>query len=221
MSYLADKLEGLDQYFEQKNESEKWFMILLFAFVIAYVVYDYSFASAKALHDQSIRTKKTLTKKIHEEEVYLSSISMPKSIKGDRNHKVKVYTQEIERKKASIVSYNKRIGVINSNLNKLSDLLFNQKNWSLFLNSITERASGNGIQINTLRNKYVDNNGSFGHVLEISLNCEGDFENIIHFMNDLEQNTLVTDIYSSRVHSDVNRSTIVSDINISVWGVNH
>jgi hypothetical protein len=77
------------------------------------------------------------------------------------------------------------------------------------------------VELGLLSSKYVDNNGSFGHVLEIGLQCKGKYKNIIGFMNDLEQNTLVTDVYSSRVYSDANKSSIYSDINISVWGVNH
>ncbi len=220
MSYMADKLEAMDAYFEHKSESEKWIMILFFAGAVAFLAYSYFFPYAKSLYDQSVLTHKTITKKIYEEKTYLESISDPKN-KKNRNYKVNLYTQEIKKKKENVASYNKKISVINSNLDKLSDLLFNQKNWSLFLDSITHRAAANGIQINRLTNKYVDSNGSFGHVLEIGLNCEGGFKNILHFINDMEQNTLVTDIYSSNIYTDINKSTIISDINISVWGVNH
>ena len=217
MSYMADKLETMDTYFEHKSELEKWIMIFFFAGAVGFLAYSYFFPYAKNLYDQSVLTHKNITKKIHEEKTYLNSISKD----GDRNYKVRIYSNEIRKKKENIESYNKRIVVINGNLDKLSDLLFNQKNWSLFLDSITHRASANGIQINRLTNKYVDSNGSFGHVLEIGLNCEGGFKNILQFINDMEQNTLVTDIYRSNVYTDVNKSTIISDINISVWGVNH
>jgi hypothetical protein len=217
MSYIADKLEATDSYFEHKSESEKWIMIIFFAGAVAFLAYSYFFPYAKSLYDQSVLAHKAITKKIHEEKTYLNSISK----NGDREYKVKLYTQEIAGKNNTVKSYSKKITVIDSNLNKLSDLLFNQKNWSLFLDSITSRAASNGIQINKMINKYVDNNESFGHVLEIGLNCEGSFKNTIDFINDIEQNTLVTDIYRSNIHADSNRSTIVSDINISVWGVNH
>jgi hypothetical protein len=217
MSYIADKLEAMDSYFEHKSESEKWVMILFFAGAVAFLAYSYLFPYAKSLYEQSVLTHKTISKKIHEEKTYLKSISK----NGDREYKVKLYTQEIAGKNNAVKSYNKRITVIDGNLNKLSDLLFNQKNWSLFLDSITSRAASNGIQINKMINKYVDSNESFGHVLEIGLNCEGNFKNIINFLNDIEQNTLVTDIYRSNIYTDVNKSTIVSDIIISVWGVNH
>ena len=217
MSYMADKLEAMDEYFENKKESEKWIMIFLFAGAVAFLVYSYFFPYAKNLYDKSIVTHKTISKKIHEEKTYLNSISR----NGDRNYRLNLYNKEIKEKKESIKFQKQKIGVIDGNLNKLSDLLFNQKSWSLFLDSITHRAAVNNIQINSLINKYVDSNGSFGHVLEIGMNCEGGYKNILQFINDMEQNTLVTDVYSSNIYTDANKSTIISDINISVWGVNH
>jgi len=217
MSYIADKMEATDAYFEHKSESEKWIMILFFAAAVAFLAYSYFFPYAKGLYEQSILSHKAISKKIYEENTYLQSISK----NGDREYKVRLYIQRIARKKKEVLSQKQKILVIDGNLDKLSDLLFNQKNWSLFLDSITHRAAANGIQINRLTNKYVDSNGSFGHVLEIGLNCEGRFKNILNFINDMEQNTLVTDIYSSSIYADANQSTIFSDINISVWGVNH
>lgn len=216
MNYIANKLEDLDGYFEQKSTAEKWTMIALFAGVVAFLAYDYFYDDAKKFHDRSIQHGKELTKKINEEEVYLRSISK----NGDREFKVKQYDIKIESQKQLITMEKKKIVVIDDNLAKLSDLLFNRKNWSLFLDSITEGASVNSIKIDSLSNKYVDDNHSFGHVLEINIKCEGDFGDMANFINDLEQNTLVTDVYSSRIYTDLNRSAILSDINISVWGVN-
>jgi hypothetical protein len=100
-------------------------------------------------------------------------------------------------------------------------MLFNQKSWSLFLDSITTRAHKREVEIVSIQNQYVDSNGSFGHVLEVGLHCQGEFPGIVRFVNDLEQNTLVTDVYDSRIYTEPNNTQVMADINISVWGVNH
>ena len=100
-------------------------------------------------------------------------------------------------------------------------MLFNQKSWSRFLNSLTNSAEVQNVDIRKIVNDYVDNNGSFGHVLEIGIECQGSYKNIVKFMNELEQNILVTDIYGTSLILDTNASEIVADINISVWGINH
>lgn len=217
MKYIADKLEELDHYFENKSEIEKWIMISMLAGAVAMMMYTYLYPVAKEMYDSSLLEQKTVTKKINEQKTYLKSISR----NGDMNYKVRQIEGQIRSKKNSIKNEEKKISVINNNLDKLSDMLFNKKSWSNFLYSITHRAAENSVVVELMVNKNVDTNNSFGHVLEIGIRCAGDFKNIIKFMNDLEQNALVTDIYKSKIYVDTNRSIIMSDINISVWGVNH
>jgi len=100
--------------------------------------------------------------------------------------------------------------------------LFNQKSWSKFLNSITSKAEIQNVDLQYITNKYVDEHqGSFGHVLEIGVGCRGEYKNIVKFMNELEQNVLVTDIFKTEFTSDTNSSNVIADIHISVWGINH
>jgi hypothetical protein len=40
------------------------------------------------------------------------------------------------------------------------------------------------------------------------------------FINDLEQNKLVTDVYQTDVYLDPEQNTIAADLKVSVWGVN-
>jgi len=217
MKFIEDKLEELDNYFAPKKESEKWLIILGVAGIIAYLAYAYLLPYTEEKYKKSEITKKNIQKSIVDNNTYLNSIT----VGGDRNYYVKKYTKDIERKKNQIVKLNKKITFINTNIQKLSDMLFNRKSWSKFLNSITDRAEVQNVDIKYISNDYVDNKGSFGHVLEIGIGCKGSYKNIVKFMNELEQNTLVTDIYGTNLVLDADASEIVADINISVWGINH
>ncbi len=217
MKFLEDKLEALDAYFEPKKESEKWLMILGVAGFIAYIAYAYLLPYTEDMYNKSENTKKSIQKSIIDNNTYLNSIT----VSGDRNFYVKKFDRDIKMKKESIIRINNNIKFIDKNLGKLSDMLFNQKSWSRFLNSITHTAEVQNVNLNYITNKYVDSNGSFGHVLEIALGCKGDYRNIVKFINEIEQNTLVTDIYGTKFTSDMNSSNILADINISVWGINH
>jgi len=217
MKFIEDKLEQLDAYFAPKKESEKWLVILGVAGVISYLAYSYLLPYTESMYKKSVKTKKSIEKSIKDNKMYLNSIT----VGGDRDYKVKKFDQEIIRKKDKIVKTKKKITFINDNLNQLSDMLFNQKSWSRFLNSITDKAEINNVDIEYISNHYVDNNGSFGYVLEIAVGAKGDYKGIVKFMNALEQNTLVTDIYGTKFSPDVNSSDILADINISVWGINH
>ena len=216
MKFIEDKLEELDAYFAPKKESEKWLIILGIAGFITYLAYAYLLPYTEQMHKKSDIALKAVEKSIKDNTIYLNGIT----VNGDRDYYVKKYTRDIANKKKKIEKTKKKIAFIDMNLNKLSDMLFNQKNWSIFLNSITDRAAVQDVDIKYIANKYVDNNGSFGHVLEVGIGCQGEYKNIVKFMNEMEQNVLVTDIYGTKMHMDENSSKVVADINISVWGIN-
>jgi len=217
MKFIEDKLEELDNYFAPKKESEKWLIILGVAGIIAYLAYAYLLPYTEEKYKKSEITMKNIQKSIADNNTYLNSIT----VGGDRDYYVKKYDNDIARKKKNIVTLNEKIKFIDSNLQKLSDMLFNQKSWSRFLNSITDRAEVQNVDVKYISNKYIDNKGSFGHVLEVGIGCQGSYKNIVKFMNELEQNTLVTDIYGTDMVLDANASQVVADINVSVWGINH
>ncbi len=217
MKFLEDKLEALDTYFAPKKESEKWLMILGVAGLIAYVAYAYLLPYTETMYKKSESTKKSIQKSIVDNNTYLNSIT----VGGDREYYIKKFDQDIVNKNKNITKVNENIKFIDKNLEKLSDMLFNQKSWSKFLNSITHTAEIQNVDLGYITNKYVDSNGSFGYVLEIGLGCQGEYRNIVKFINELEQNTLVTDIYGTTFTSEPNSTSILADINISVWGINH
>jgi len=218
MKFIENKLEELDSYFAPKKESEKWLIILGIAGIIAYLAYAYLLPYTEKMYKKSETSKKSIQKSIVDNNTYLNSIT----VGGDREFYVKKFDRDIVTKKSNIVNLNKKIKFVNANLEKLSDMLFNQKSWSKFLNSITDKAVIQNVDIQYIANKYVDNKGSFGHVLEIGIGCKGEYKGIVKFMNELEQNVLVTDIYGTKFSLDQNASKkIVADINISVWGINN
>ncbi len=210
-------LYSLDNLFKDKSENEKWMIILMITVVIGYLSYSLFLPYAEDKYKKSQSTKKRLDKSILTNKQYLNSIS----VGGDRDYYIKKYDKDILNLERKIKKTNSDINFISAKLEELSPLLFNKESWSIFLNSITAQAKKQSVAIDYIENKYVDNNGSFGHVLEISVGCKGEYRNLVKFINKLEKNILVTDIYQSSIRLDENRTTTIADINISVWGINH
>ncbi len=217
MKALMNLLNSLDEFFEPKSDNEKWMAIGMVFVVIGYLSYSLFLPYAEDRYNASDREKKKLQKSIITHKEYLNSIT----INGDRGFYVKKYDNDIKVLKKKIVDSNDDISFISSSLEELSGLMFNKENWSKFLNSIAQQAKKQSVNINYIENNYVDNNGSFGHVLQIAVGCDGSYKNITKFMNQLEKNVLVTDIYGTHIYLDKNNTTTAADINISVWGINH
>ena len=217
MKFVEDKLEELDAYFAPKKESEKWMFIFAIAFFIGYIAYMYLLPYTEKMFKKSESTKKTIQKSIADNNIYLNSIT----VNGNRQYYVNKFNRDIANKEKKIIHINEKIVFVDTNLEKLSDMLFNQKSWSKFLNSITTKAEIQNVDIEYIENKYVDNNGSFGHVLEIEVGCKGEYKGIVKFINEIEQNVLVTDVFGTKISLDPNSSQVLADINISVWGINY
>jgi len=217
MKSLINILNSLDDYFETKSDNEKWMMIGMMTIIIGYISYTFFYPFAEEKFKQAQRKNNALQKNISSNKQYLQSITK----NGDRNFYVKKYDKDIKNLEKNIDKANDNINFISENLEKLSPLMFNKENWSKFLNSITKQAKEQRVKINYIDNTYVDNNGSFGHVLQTGVGCTGTYKNITKFINRLESSVLVTDIYGLDLYSDQNNTAVSADINISVWGVNH
>jgi len=210
-------LIGLDNFFKDKSENEKWMIILMITLVIGYLSYSLFLPYAQDKYKKSIAKKRGLEKSIMVNKQYIAGIT----VNGDRDFYIKKYDKDILRFERDIKKTNGDINYISSKLEELSPLLFNKESWSKFLDSITKEAREQKVKIDYIDNEYVDSNGSFGHVLEIAVGCIGEYRDIAKFINKLEKNILVTDIYQMDIRLDENKTINIADINVSVWGINH
>ncbi|MDD5406213.1 MAG: type 4a pilus biogenesis protein PilO [Sulfurovaceae bacterium] len=218
MKFFEDILEKLDNYFNTKKNNEK--NIIIFGVGILIFVFAY-YLLLPITEDRFNRTeneKKQVEKILNEQKDYMNSIS----VNGDKDYYVKQYTQELKQIKQSIADLTLKTNLINESMKKLSDMIFNEKSWSNFLNSITGKAEDNNIDILKINNRKIESNStSFGHVLEIQIQCQGEYKDILKFINELEQTKLVTDVYGSKIKINKKRTATVADLNVSVWGVNN
>ena len=216
MKAIANELEKMDSYFSDKKESEKWLMILGFAGIITFLAYTYLLPYAEDIYKTSEAKKNRLTKHIAEENAYLRSIT----VNGDRNFYVKKFDRDIAGRKKRITVLNRKIAYIDSKLTELEGMLFNEKSWSNFLNTITSLAKKYNINIEYIRDQHVDSNSSYGRVLEMELSYRAQYRDVLAFMHDLEQSKLVTDVAQIDLSGD-RSGGIYSNIKLSVWGINH
>ncbi len=217
MKAWINLLNGLDDFFDAKSDNEKWMLIGIVFVFIGYLSYSFFLPYAEDRYNKSVRNKKSLQKSILSSKQYLQGIT----VSGDRDFYIKKYDNDISNLEKSITKVHDKITFISTSLEELSPLMFNKESWSKFLNSITKEAKSENVKIDYIDNSYVNNKGSFGHVLQIEVGCNGSYKNIVKFLNKLEKNVLVTDIYGSSIYLNSEHTNILSDINISVWGINH
>ncbi|WP_281950835.1 type 4a pilus biogenesis protein PilO [Nitrosophilus kaiyonis] len=207
-------MEKIDNYLSTKKPSEQkiiYFSIFLILFVLSY---QYLFPYTEKIVKRSENQKREIQRKINEDKNYIASIT----VNGDKEFIIKSLQKDIKKLKKEFTNIKHNNEYLDFQIHTLSNLLYNEKNWAKFLDSIAAKAKKHNININFISNEFVKNSKNFGHVLEIEIGCDGEFKNLIGFINSIEQSELVVDIYGMDLTS---KADIETNLKVSVWGINY
>lgn len=214
MKIVEDILEKIDNYFEDKKESDFYLIIFGIAFAIGFFTYNVLIPTTEEMLNRDIKRQKALESKLTEEKNYLRSVT----INGDNRFLIKKLKKEISGLKRDIKNIRELNEYLDYQIKTLSKLLFNERSWSKFLYSIAEKASNYGVDIFSISNSFIQNSENFGDILEIDIECEGSYKGVIEFINSIEESELVVDIYDITLEKE---KYIKANLKVSVWGINY
>jgi len=206
---IENYLHDIDNFFKDKEPKEIYMiylMIIASIFAFSYMLFwDSSFDS----FEKTKNDVKRVSNQIHADEEYLR-----------RNPKMKITQLENEIKKTNekMLLMRKNNEYIKHKIESISFLIYDEEAWGRYLDSITTNSQKYNLQIHTLTNKYAKVGSSFGHILDIAVVSEGNFNNTLKFINALEQNDLVVDVHDFNLTMQEN---LHSELNISVWGIKY
>lgn len=206
---IESLLHKLDNFFKEKSQKDVYIvyiMIVAVLFAFSYPSYDIARNSFETLK----RQVSEITAKLNEDKAYLQV---------NTQEKVSQLESEIKNLEAELVVQKNNNVYIKSKIETISSLIYDEKAWGAYLNSISINAQKHNVELLNLSNQYTFNNGfSFGHVLDISLEVHGSYTDTLKFINSLEQSELVVDIHDFSIKAE---DRLNSDINISVWGITY
>jgi len=206
---IEDYLHKIDTVFKGKEQKEiymTYLMVVAVIFAFAYLLFwDSSFESFK----QTRANVQKLEKQIASDKQYLSHNPQTKIVQLDR---------EIKNINKEMLANKDNNAYIKSKIETISSLIYDERAWGEYLDSITTNAQKYHIKMDNLTNKYSKVGSSFGHILDITVDSEGNFKNTVKFINSLEQSDLVVDIHDFTITAD---DTLISHLQISVWGIKY
>jgi predicted PurR-regulated permease PerM len=206
---IEDYLHKIDTLFKSKEKKEiymTYIMIVAGIFAFAYFFFwNSSFQNFKQTHANVQR----LEKQISRDKQYLQR--NPESKIAQLNRVIKKINDEMLVNK-------KNNAYIKHKIEAISSLIYDERAWGEYLDSITTNAQKYHVKINNITNKYANLGSSFGHILDITVSSEGNFRNSVKFINSMEQSDLVVDIHDFNITAE---STLNSDFKISVWGIKY
>lgn len=206
---LEQYLYPIDQSFASKKQSEVMMIYGLIAVVLIAFSYLLFWDSAEADYSKVKAERIEVEKKLRADEQYLAL--HPES-------EIKQIEGQIEAIRAETIAVKEKNEYINYKISQISELFYNEKAWGAYIDSIAENAKKYNVKIALFTNKKALDKEKFGHVLDINVQGGGRFDQMLKFINAMEQSDLVIDLHGLKLRAE---EELKIDVNSSVWGINY
>ena len=206
---IEDYLHSIDAVFREKTQQEKYMTYAMISGVIFAFAYLFFWDSSFANFEKTRANVESLSTKIRVDKQFIAVNPESKIVQLDL---------EIKKINEEMIANKDNNAYIKSKIETISSLIYDERTWGEYLDSISKNAQKYNIKINTFTNKYSPNASSFGHVLDITIRSTGSYKNTLEFINSLEQSDLVVDIHDLNIIAE---KKLNSDLNISVWGITY
>ena len=206
---IEDYLHTIDKAFINKSQKDTYMtyiMVIAAIFAFSYLLFwDSSFDTFIKTRDNVVQ----LQKKLAADNLFL---------KNNPESRITQLDNEIKNIKNKIIATKDNNAYIKSKIETISSLIYGERTWGEYLDSISKNAQTHHIKIKEFTNNYADKHSSFGHILNIKIRSTGNYKNTLRFINSLEQSDLVVDIHDMKIEAD---EKLTSDFEISVWGITY
>lgn len=206
----------IDNYFENKKSSEVSIIISGIFLIVCYFTYILSFDPAQQFHENTMLENNQVSTNLNETKNYLASVT----VNGDLDFKIKEQQAKLSNLQSGLEGAKFTNQYFDKKLKELSYLLFNEQNWANFLDSLAYLANQNNVKIVKIANEFKNPTPQkIEQVIDIKLDIQGSFKNIVGYINSIEESELVVDIN----HIDINSTTkdLVGNLGIFVWGMKY
>ena len=206
---IEDFLHKIDLYFKDKEPKDAYMIYIMVASSIFAVAYLLFWDSSFNQFEQTLKDVEKLQKQIHTNEMFLQR---------NKVSRVKQLEKEIQKIQKDIITHKDNNAYIKTKIETISSLIYDERTWGEYINSIAINAQRYNIKILELTNSFAQANSNFGHLLDITIKSSAGFQNTLLFINSLEQSDLVVDLHDFKIAAE---DELVSDLNISVWGIKY
>ncbi len=208
-THIEDYLQKIDLSFKEKSDKDiKMIYAMILAVTVAFsylLFWDTSEADFNAKRAQVVAVESKITN----DNLYLK-LNPESKIANLENE------TQVAQKKILLVKEDNQY--IKTKIEEISALVYDEQTWGEYLHSISKYAKKNDIKILEFNNQLTKSESSFGHVLDINITSNGNFQNTLNFINSLEESDLVVDLHTLDVKAE---SKLDTQLNIAVWGITY
>ena len=210
MSAMLEKyLYDIDQSFAQKSEKDiKLIYMMVFVVLVMFSYLVFWESSEKGYRDAQAASQ-SVEAKISNDKQYLMMHPESEIVRLD---------QQITQLNSDLVSLKNENAYIKTEIEKIPELFYDEEVWGEFIDSITENAKKYSVKLNFFANRLADDKTKFGHVLNIEIQAEGSYQDMVKFINAIEKSKLVIDLHDFDLEAS---SKLNLDLKLSVWGITY
>ena len=99
-------------------------------------------------------------------------------------------------------------------------MIFSEQSWADFLDNLALLANKNNVKITKITNSFKEPNAQkIEQVLDINVSVDGDYRDIISYINAIEESRLVVDVNNIDINST--NGKLRGNMGIYIWGMKY
>ncbi|WP_298789456.1 type 4a pilus biogenesis protein PilO [uncultured Campylobacter sp.] len=209
-------LTKIDNYFDEKKPSEVTMMLIVAFFLSVAIAYYAVIPYAQNYYDDSIRENDRITQDLNKVNSYLSTVSQG----NDRNFMINKKQNELLQQQNKLADAQNMNQYFDNKLKELSYLIFNEQSWADFLDNLAFLANKNNVKITKIINTFKEPNAQkIEQVLDVNISVDGDYRDIVSYINAIEESKLVVDVNNIDINST--NGKLRGNMGIYIWGMKY
>ena len=209
-------LTKIDNYFDEKKPSEVTMMLIVAFFLSVAIAYYAVIPYAQNYYDDSIRENDRITQDLNKVNSYLSTVSQG----NDRNFMINKKQNELLQQQNKLADAQNMNQYFDNKLKELSYLIFNEQSWADFLDNLAFLANKNNVKITKIINTFKEPNAQkIEQVLDVNISVDGDYRDIVSYINAIEESKLVVDVNNIDINST--NGKLKGNMGIYIWGMKY
>ena len=209
-------LTKIDNSFDEKKPSEVTMMLIVAFFLSVAIAYYAVIPYAQNYYDDSIRENDRITQDLNKVNSYLGTVSQG----NDRNFMINKKQNELLQQQNKLADAQNMNQYFDNKLKELSYLIFNEQSWADFLDNLAFLANKNNVKITKIINTFKEPNAQkIEQVLDVNISVDGDYRDIVSYINAIEESKLVVDVNNIDINST--NGKLKGNMGIYIWGMKY
>lgn len=210
--------DKIDNYFGAKSDSEASTVMGVVALAIGGLLMFAFFSDTKEYKEKQESRLQTAITNLNSAQSRLNTQSG-----GTQDHEFTVKQKNNElRKEENKLADLRNINVhLDAKLRDSASVTFNQERWAAFLDNLSKNAETDNVKIYSIESEQKSIQGNEPQeVLKVTMDIEGKFNNVLKYINDIEESVVVVDVNGLDINATKD-SKVGGKLKISVWGMEY